>query len=110
MPVLPQRAGDRAAGGPADRLTGGIGSLATPTPVKTVASFWPSAPPLFDYIRRAMPMQAPQSLTADDTYALVAYILSIDRIVPDTAELDAAGVRAIRMPNRDGFLPWPANR
>lgn len=100
---------ERGAGQPADRLTGGIGTLATPAPVKTVASFWPHATTLFDYIRRAMPIQAPQSLKDAEVYALVAYLLSIDRIVPETAVLDAAGVTAIRMPNRDGFVPWPSN-
>jgi S-disulfanyl-L-cysteine oxidoreductase SoxD len=102
--------GERGQGRPADRLTGGVGSLASPTPVRTVASFWPYATTLFDYTRRAMPPQAPQSLTDDEVYALVAYILSIDGIVPETAELDAAGVRAIRMPNRDGFVPRPSSR
>lgn len=101
---------ERGAGQPADRLTGEIGTLATPTPVKTVASFWPHATTLFDYIRRAMPIQAPQSLTDDEVYALVAYLLSIDNIVQATAVLDAAAIRAIRMPNRDGFVPWPSNR
>lgn len=102
--------GERGQGRPADRLTGGVGSLASPTPVRTVASFWPYATTLFDYTRRAMPPQAPQSLTDDEVYAVVAYILSLDGIVPETAELDAAGVEAIRMPNRDGFVPWPPSR
>jgi mono/diheme cytochrome c family protein len=96
-------------GQPADRLSGGIGSLGTRSPVKTVASFWPYATTLFDYVRRAMPIQAPQSLTDDQVYAVVAYLLSIDKIVPDSATLDAAGVKAIQMPNRDGFIPWPSN-
>jgi len=97
-------------GQPADRLSGGVGSLATPAPVKTVASFWPYATTLFDYIRRAMPIQSPQSLTDDQVYSLVAYLLSVDGIVPETATLDAGAVKAIRMPNQDGFVPWPSNR
>jgi cytochrome c len=97
-------------GGPAGRLAGGIGSLATPAPIRTTTSFWPYATTLFDYVRRAMPIQAPQSLTDDEVYAVVAYILSIDGIVPETVELDAMGIRAIRMPNRDGFVPWPSSR
>lgn len=101
---------ERGTGQPADRLTGGIGTLATPAPVRTVASFWPYATTLFDYIRRAMPLQAPQSLRDDEVYALVAYLLSIDGIVPETAVLDAVSVAAIRMPNRDGFVPWPNGR
>ena len=97
--------GEAGAGGPMDRLTGGVGSLASPRPVKTVASFWPYATTVFDYIRRAMPLQAPQSLTSDEVYAVTAYLLSVDGIVPPTATLDARSLPAVRMPNRDGFLP-----
>ena len=97
-------------GQPSDRLTGGIGTLATAAPIKTVASFWPYATTLFDYVRRAMPLQSPQSLNNDQVYALVAYLLSVDGIVPATATLDAQSLAAIRMPNRDGFVPWPSNR
>ncbi|MGG5821277.1 c-type cytochrome [Falsiroseomonas sp. HW251] len=102
--------GERGQGRPADRLTGGVGTLASPAPIRTVASFWPYATTLFDYVRRAMPIQAPLSLTDNEVYAVVGYILSVDAIVPETADLDAAGIRAIRMPNRDGFVPWPSSR
>jgi cytochrome c len=97
-------------GQPSDRLTGGIGTLATAVPVKTVASFWPYATTLFDYVRRAMPLHSPQSLNDNQVYAVVAYLLSVDGIVPATATLDARSLAAIRMPNRDGFVPWPSNR
>ncbi|HET7881606.1 MAG TPA: cytochrome c [Acetobacteraceae bacterium] len=97
-------------GQPADRLTGGVGTLSSAAPVKTVASFWPYATTLFDYVRRAMPLHSPQSLKDDQVYALVAYLLSVDGIVPATATLDAPSLVAIRMPNRDGFAPWPSNR
>ena len=83
------------------RLTGGIGSLTTPRPVRTVASFWPYATTLFDYTRRAMPPTAPQSLTNDDVYAVTAYLLSVDGIVPPDARLDAASLPKVVMPNRD---------
>lgn len=104
--------GPEGRGGPMDRLTGGIGSLTTPQPVKTVASFWPYATTLFDYTRRAMPITAPQSLTNDEVYAVTAYILSIDGIVPKDAVLDAKSLPTIRMPNRDGFVGYKgrANR
>jgi S-disulfanyl-L-cysteine oxidoreductase SoxD len=91
-------------GKPADRLTGGIGTLTSPAPVKTVASYWPYATTLFDYIRRAMPVTAPRTLTDQETYALVAYILSVDGIVKKDAILDAKSLPKIRMPNRDGFI------
>jgi mono/diheme cytochrome c family protein len=96
--------GEAGSGGAADQLTGGVGSLATAKPVKTVASYWPYAPPLFDYIRRAMPLTSPQSLSDDEVYGLVAYLLSIDRIVAPGARLDAAALAQIRMPNRNGFI------
>lgn len=88
------------------RLTGGVGSLATDAPVKTVNSFWPYATGVFDYIRRAMPPLAPQSLTADEVYAVTAYLLSVDGVVPPDATLDAQSLPGIQMPNRDGFVPW----
>ena len=91
-------------GKPADRLTGGIGTLTSPAPVKTVVSYWPYATTLFDYIRRAMPVTAPRTLTDQETYALVAYILSVDGIVKKDAILDAKSLPKTRMPNRDGFV------
>jgi mono/diheme cytochrome c family protein len=96
--------GPNGEGKPADRLTGGIGSLTSPQPVKTVASYWPYATTLFDYIRRAMPVTAPRSLTDAETYSLVAYILSVDGIVKKNAVLDAKSLPKIKMPNRDGFI------
>jgi cytochrome c len=93
-------------GQPMDRLTGGVGSLATPTPLKTVNSYWPFATSLFDYIRRAMPLTSPQTLSADETYGLVAYLLSIDGVVKPGTVLDAKSLTAVKMPNRDGFLNW----
>lgn len=90
-----------------DRLAGGQGTLATDMPVKTVGSFWSYATTLFDYIRRAMPYQAPGSLSADDTYAVAAYILNLNGILPDDGKLDKDSLPKIRMPNRDGFIPEP---
>jgi cytochrome c len=74
--------------------------------VKTVASYWPAATTLFDYVRRAMPYPAPQSLTNDEVYAVTAYILSIDGIVPGDAVLDAKTLPRVKMPNKDGFISW----
>jgi mono/diheme cytochrome c family protein len=87
-------------------LTGGVGSLTTDKPARTVSSYWPFATTLFDYIRRAMPLDAPQSLTDEEVYAVTAYVLSVDGIVPEDAVLDAASLPAVEMPNRDGFVPW----
>jgi len=87
-----------------DQLTGGVGSLATANPVKTVSSYWPYATTLFDYIRRAMPVTSPHSLSDHEAYALTAYILSIDGIVKKDAVLDAKSLPKVKMPNRDGFI------
>lgn len=99
--------GEKGEGGIGDRLVGGKGTLATPKPIKTVGSFWPYAPTLFDYIRRAMPMNAPQSLSNDEVYALTAYILNLNDIVPKNATMDAKTLGAVKMPNRDGFVDDP---
>jgi cytochrome c len=69
----------------------------------TVGSYWPYATTLYDYVRRAMPLNAPQSLTADQVYAVTAYALNMNMIVPDDAVLDKHSLPKIKMPNRDGF-------
>lgn len=97
--------GDGGVGGIRDRLTGGQGTLTSATPVKTVGSYWPYATTLFDYIHRAMPYQAPGSLSNDDTYAVAAYILSLNGIVPPDGKLDRDSLPKVKMPNRDGFVP-----
>src|SRR5712672_3352276 len=93
--------------GVGDRLVGGQGTLATPKPVRTVGSYWPYAPTLFDYIRRAMPQNAPQSLSNDDVYAVSAYILSLNGLLPADTTLDAKSLAAIKMPNRNMFVGDP---
>jgi S-disulfanyl-L-cysteine oxidoreductase SoxD len=85
-------------------LMGGRGSLATDQPRRTIGSFWPHAPVVFDYIRRAMPYQAPFSLSHDEVYAITAFLLYINEIIPNDAEMNAETLRAVRMPNRDGFV------
>jgi len=99
--------GPNGAGTPSgDRLSGGIGSLATPNPIKTVNSYWPYATTVFDYIRRAMPITMPQSLSNEEVYAVTAYILSLDNVVPMTATLDAQSLPRVQMPNKEGFVNW----
>src|SRR6201988_4054767 len=99
--------GTKGEGGVGDRLVGGQGTLATPKPVRTVGSYWPYASTLFDYIRRAMPQNAPQSLSNDDVYAVSAYILNLNGLLPADAALDAKTLAAIKMPNRDHFVGDP---
>jgi cytochrome c len=104
--------GAKGAGGPNlnDALVGGAGTLAPgKAPVKTVGSYWPYATTLFDYIRRAMPFQESKSLTADEVYAVSAYILNLNGIVGATDVVDAQSLAKVQMPNRDGFIPFPRN-
>ena len=93
--------------GQALRLIGGRGTLTTKNPVMTVESYWPYATTLFDYVRRAMPFQAPGSLTADEVYSVSAYILAEANVVDKTTVLDAQSLPRVQMPNREGFIPDP---
>ena len=99
--------GPNGQGGLNDRLVGGQDTLASDHPIKTVGSYWPYATTLFDYIRRAMPYPTPGALSADDTYAVAAYILSLNGILPADGKLDQRTLPKIEMPNREGFVPDP---
>jgi mono/diheme cytochrome c family protein len=93
--------------GPNDVLVGGQGTLNTNKPVKTVGSYWPYATTVWDYINRAMPFNKPGSLTADQVYAVTAYLLSLNGIVKEDAVLNAKTLPQVKMPNRDGFIGDP---
>jgi mono/diheme cytochrome c family protein len=99
--------GSKGEGGLGDKLVGGTGSLATATPVKTIGSYWPYATTLFDYIRRAMPLDSPQSLSNDDVYAVSGYLLYLNGLVPEGTTVDAQMLMSVKMPNRDGFVDDP---
>jgi cytochrome c len=100
--------GEKGAGKPNDVLVGGSGSLAAgQAPVKTVGSYWPYATTLFDYIRRAMPYNEPKSLSDDEAYAVSAYILALNGIVGADEVIDAQSLPKVKMPNREGFVPFP---
>lgn len=85
---------------------------------RTIGNYWPYATTLFDYIRRAMPLTAPGSLTPEQTYAVTAYLLSREGLIPATATLDARSLAAVRMPalshfvkdDRRGSLGGPSTR
>lgn len=102
--------GEKGSGKPADALVGGIGSLASHAPLKTVGSYWPYATTLFDYLRRAMPYDKPMSLSSDEVYALSAYILFLNGIVPEDAAMDAMSLPKVEMPNRYGFVDYSRYR
>jgi mono/diheme cytochrome c family protein len=99
--------GENGEGGIGDKLVGGQGTLSTSKPVRTVGGYWPYAPTLFDYIRRAMPQNAPESLSNDDVYAVSAYILNLNGLVPNDTTLDAKSLPSIKMPNRKMFVADP---
>jgi cytochrome c len=86
------------------KLVGGAGTLRHDRPELTVGSYWPFAPTLWDYINRAMPMPAPHTLSADDVYALTAYILNLNDVVPGEFVADRESLPKVKMPNRDNFL------
>jgi cytochrome c len=100
--------GEKLQGGIGDRLIGGRGTLVNDdsrkAPIKTVESYWPYATTLFDYIKRAMPLTAPGSLSDDQVYGLTAYILSEANVVPDDVIMNAETLPKVVMPNRDGFI------
>lgn len=84
-----------------DRLVGGHGTLLTDQPVRTVGSFWPYATTLFDYVRRAMPYQTPGSLANDEVYAVTAYILFLNGVIAEDADINADTLPNVKMPNGD---------
>ncbi|HSV24598.1 MAG TPA: c-type cytochrome [Xanthobacteraceae bacterium] len=99
--------GEKGAGTPNDRLVGGQGSLpGDRPPIKTVGSYWPYATTLFDYIRRAMPFNETKSLTNDEVYGVVAYLLNLNGVIPENDTVDAQSLPKVVMPNRDGFVTF----
>ena len=89
------------------RLVGGQGTLATAQPIKTIGSFWQYATTLWSYIRRAQPFDEPGSLTAEQVYAVTAYLLHLNGIIAEQDVMDAKTLPLVTMPNRDGFVPDP---
>jgi len=89
----------------APRLVGGKGTLTTPQPVLTVGSYWAFATTIFDFIYKAMPRGQEGSLKPDQAYALTAFLLYKNDIIKETDMIDAKTLPAIKMPNRDGFIP-----
>ncbi len=85
-------------------LRGGRGTLASGKPKKTVESYWPYASTLFDYTKRAMPFNAPGSMSDNDIYAVVAYILAEGNIIDKKTTMNAKALGEVKMPNRNGFI------
>ncbi len=88
-------------------LAGGLGTIKSEDPVKTVGSYWPYASTVFDYIYRAMPFGNAQSLSPDEVYAVTAYILYLNEIVAEDFELSKKNFTTIKMPNEKNFFADP---
>jgi len=118
---LPAGSGTPAQGAPifatkcaachGDKGTGGIASAVTPFAPKatldggkTIANFWPYATTIFDFVRRAMPYNAPHSLKDDEVYALTAYLLNLNKVIGDNEVMNAQTLPKVKMPNRDNFI------
>jgi mono/diheme cytochrome c family protein len=76
-----------------------------PKLVRTVGNYWPSATGLFDYIRRTMPLTAPGTLANSEVYAVTAYLLVANEILPAGATLDSTSLMVVSMPAKDRFVP-----
>jgi S-disulfanyl-L-cysteine oxidoreductase SoxD len=85
-------------------LAGGEATLTKDRPDKTVGSYWPFVTTLFDYINRAQPYSAPHSLSANDVYAVAAYVLNLNNIVGNNFVADPNTLPKVNMPNRDRFI------
>lgn len=73
-------------------------------PIRTVGSYWPHASTLFDYVQRAMPADAPKSLSSSEVYQVIAYVLNLNGIIEDSLVLNKQTLMQVEMPNKDGFI------
>jgi len=89
----------------APHLLGGKGTLTTLQPVRTIGSYWPFATTIWDYINRAMPQGQGGSLSANEVYALTAFVLFRNSIVGESDVIDSKSLPKVQMPNRNGFIP-----
>ena len=104
--------GVKGRGGEFDALVGRepregfpFGKAARLRELRTIGNYWPYATTLFDYVRRAMPATAPGSLTADETYALVAWLLAKNEIIAESEMMNRETLPRVRMPARSRFVP-----
>jgi len=101
--------GDRGQGGSAMELVGDRSLLATEYPDRGIAVYWPYAPTLFEYIKRAMPPDKPYSLGDNEVYSVIARVLELNGLIEAGREVDAAVLSALQMPNRNNFRNGNAN-
>lgn len=91
-------------GDSADELAGAKHSLTDDPPDKTIGTYWPYATTVFDFTRRAMPLNAPGILSNDQLYAVTAYLLFLNGIIKSTEMMNAITLPKVEMPNRHGFI------
>jgi cytochrome c len=98
--------------GPADRLVGREPADSFPygrdprlLSRRTIGNYWPYATTLYDYVNRAMPVDAPGSLTPHEVYSVVAYLLYRNGVVGADAVMSDQSLPRVRMPARDRFVP-----
>ena len=96
--------GPGGRGASAEELAGGTSPLNSKSPDKTIGLYWPYATTIFDFTRRAMPMFAPASLSADEVYAITAYLLFVNGVIAEREEMNAGTLPKVHMPNRNGFI------
>ncbi len=90
-------------------LVGGKGSLTAERPLRTIGSYWPFATSIWDYVNRAMPRNQEETLTADEVYAVTAFLLFRNDIIRENDVIDARSLPKVQMPNRNGFIPQAVN-
>lgn len=95
--------GEGGRGSTAEELVAEPQSLTEDAASKAIGPYWPYATTLFDFVRRSMPAGAPGSLSADEVYAVVAYLLAANKVITDGDEMNATTLPKVKMPNRDGF-------
>ncbi len=96
--------GEGGVGNTGEQLAGAINKLTDEWPEKTIGTYWPYATTLFDFTRRSMPMNQPGSLTNDETYALVAYMLYLNNLVAEDVVMNSETIKNFQMPNKTGFI------
>jgi S-disulfanyl-L-cysteine oxidoreductase SoxD len=95
--------GTAGRGGTAEELVSEPGHLTEEAASKAIGPYWPFATTLFDFTRRSMPPSAPGSLSPDQLYAVTAYLLAANKVIPESTGLNSKTLPAVKMPNRDGF-------
>ncbi|WP_157735667.1 c-type cytochrome [Granulosicoccus antarcticus] len=95
--------GSQGQGGKAVELVGDRSLLVSEFPDRGIATFWPNAATLFEYVYRSMPPEQPASLSANELYAILAFVLELNDLLAPGDSLDAALLSTIEMPNRQGF-------